>query len=194
MCGPARHDAIELNGDHVRDLPGEVPTMTAHALYVTAAYGISALVIAALIGWIIARPARAPARTGRTRGERLRRRSDRNGSSVMTAETSRHSARGGILRAPAAAALPGAGGAVPDAASCRAATFPPMPSALIGEPAPETSLPPLRRPRPAGARDAGTLPARSRWSMSGRRGARRAARSIRCCWRWRRTSASTSPG
>lgn len=52
--------------------------MTAHALYVTAAYGISAVVIAALIVWIVADRRARQREMADLEAAGLRRRSDRD--------------------------------------------------------------------------------------------------------------------
>lgn len=51
--------------------------MTAHALYVSAAYGISALVIVGLIGWIVADQRARQRELAELEASGLRRRSDR---------------------------------------------------------------------------------------------------------------------
>lgn len=54
--------------------------MTAHALYVSAAYGISVLVIAALIGWIISDQRARLREMAELEASGMRRRSDRTGT------------------------------------------------------------------------------------------------------------------
>ena len=51
--------------------------MTAHALYVTAAYGISALAIAGLIGWVLLDSRARRREMAELEASGLRRRSDR---------------------------------------------------------------------------------------------------------------------
>lgn len=56
--------------------------MSAHALYVLAAYGISALAIAGLIGWIILDQRARKRELAQIEASGLRRRSDRSGKSA----------------------------------------------------------------------------------------------------------------
>jgi len=55
--------------------------MTAHALYVSAAYGISALAIAGLIAWILLDRRARQRELAELEAAGLRRRSDRTGAS-----------------------------------------------------------------------------------------------------------------
>jgi heme exporter protein D len=57
--------------------PEESETMTAHALYVTAAYGVSALAIAVLIAWVLADGRARRREMAELEASGLRRRSDR---------------------------------------------------------------------------------------------------------------------
>jgi heme exporter protein D len=54
--------------------------MTAHGLYVTAAYGISAIALAALIAWILLDGRARRREMAELEASGLRRRSDRKGS------------------------------------------------------------------------------------------------------------------
>ena len=114
--------------------------MTAHALYVTAAYGISALAIAALIAWVAARPARTPARDGGAGSQRRAPPLRPQGRAVM-AEAASPKPRRFIVLVPLLLFLGLAALFLMQLVSGRDVAE--IPSALIGEPAPETNLPPL---------------------------------------------------
>ena len=60
--------------------------MTAHALYVTAAYGVSALAIAGLIAWVLLDSRARRREMAELEASGLRRRSDRKGDAVMATE------------------------------------------------------------------------------------------------------------
>ena len=72
----------DTNGDHTRNLSGHgVPAMTAHALYVMAAYAVSALAIAGLVAWIFLDQRARRRELAELEASGARRRSDRGGSS-----------------------------------------------------------------------------------------------------------------
>ena len=163
--------------------------MSAHALYVTAAYAITAIVLAGLIGWILLDQRARKRELAELEAAGVRRRSDKAEAAKAVSRETETPTRGRRLFVllPLLVFLGLAGLFLSQLLSGRDVSE--VPSALIGLPAPQTKLPALEGSNLPGL-DSKTSPARSRWSTCSRHGARRAGKSIRCCLGCRRTSAS----